>query len=185
MIRLAREDARAAALAPRDEAPRRVSWARLRSLSPLMLKLLVAALAVAALAAIGLFAGAPAVAAAPAEVSPSGDAGPPLAEPVPPPPRREEPLAGRPCVGAPTRTRATPEDPVYLNDATAEDLRRLPGVGPKRAEAILRARAAKGRFSKLEELMRVKGVGRATLRKWRPLVRLERPVERDAGAAPG
>lgn len=79
-----------------------------------------------------------------------------------------------------TSARATPEDPVTLNTAGLDELRRLPGVGPKRGAAILALRQRLGRFRRLEELLRVKGVGRATLRKWRPLVRLDPPG--DAGA---
>lgn len=75
-----------------------------------------------------------------------------------------------------TRTRASVEDPVYINYASIDELRRLPGVGPKRAEAIIALRRRIGRFARVEELLRVKGVGRATLRKWRPLVRLDAPV---------
>lgn len=69
--------------------------------------------------------------------------------------------------------RASPDNPVILNDATVDDLRRLPGVGEKRAAAILALRQRVGRFSRVEDLLRVKGVGRNTLRKWRPLVRLD------------
>lgn len=76
--------------------------------------------------------------------------------------------------------RATSEDPVYLNQASAEQLRRLPGVGPKRAEAIVELRQRIGKFQRVEDLMRVKGIGRSTIRKWRPLLRIDTP--RDAGA---
>ena len=69
--------------------------------------------------------------------------------------------------------RATPDDPVYLNQAALEDLRRLPGVGPKRALAILALRQRLGRFRQVEDLLKVKGIGRSTLKKLRPLVRLD------------
>jgi competence protein ComEA len=81
---------------------------------------------------------------------------------------------------APSHARATAEDPVYVNQATSDELRRLPGVGAKRAEAIVALRQRVGRFQRLEDLLRVKGVGRATIRKWRPLVRLEH-VATDGG----
>jgi competence ComEA-like helix-hairpin-helix protein len=71
--------------------------------------------------------------------------------------------------------RATPDDPVYLNEATVEDLRRLPGIGPKRALAVLALRQRLGRFRQIEDLLRVRGIGRATLRRLRPLVRLGHP----------
>jgi len=73
------------------------------------------------------------------------------------------------------RGRATPEDPVYLNDATLADLRRLPGVGVKRAQAILALRDRIQRFRQIEDLLKVKGIGRASLRKLRPLIRLDSP----------
>jgi len=76
------------------------------------------------------------------------------------------------------RGRASPADPVYVNVATIDDLRRLPGVGAKRADAIVALRQRIGRFQRVEDLMRVKGIGRGTVRKWRPLVRLDVP---DAG----
>ncbi len=77
-----------------------------------------------------------------------------------------------------SRARATAAEPVYLNHASVDELRRLPGVGPKRAEAILVLRQRLGRFQRVEDLLRVKGVGRGAVKKWRPLVRLDAP---DAG----
>ncbi len=78
-----------------------------------------------------------------------------------------------PSVPAPRSARASPSDPVYVNDAGEEELRRLPGVGPKRAASILAMRARVGRFRRIEDLLRIKGIGRKTIQKWRPLVRLE------------
>jgi len=65
---------------------------------------------------------------------------------------------------------------VNLNSASAEELERLPGIGPTRARAILSLRAKLVRFSRLEELMRVKGIGRATFRKLRPWLALSGPT---------
>ena len=70
---------------------------------------------------------------------------------------------------------ATEDDPVFLNDATVDDLRRLPGIGEKRALAVLELRKKLGRFKQVEDLLRVKGIGRSTLRKLRPLVRIDHP----------
>ena len=92
--------------------------------------------------------------------------------------------APSPSSAPPTHARATPEDPVYVNYAGTEELRRLPGVGPKRAEAIVALRQRMGKFQRVEDLLRVKGVGRATLRKWRPLLRLDAPAMADAGTPP-
>jgi competence protein ComEA len=97
---------------------------------------------------------------------------------------RDEPPNDRPA-SATSRGRATPEDPVVLNRATLEDLRRLPGVGAKRAEAILALREKLGRFRKVEDLLRVRGIGRARLRKLRSLVRLDdQPAAPAAGSSP-
>lgn len=80
-------------------------------------------------------------------------------------------------------SQATPDSPVVLNAATEEELRRLPGIGPKKAGAILALRQKLGRFRQVDELLRVKGIGRTTLKRLRPLVRLDLPAEADGGAA--
>jgi competence protein ComEA len=80
-----------------------------------------------------------------------------------------------------SRAHASSDDPVYLNQASVDELRRLPGVGPKRAEAILVLRQRLGRFQRVEDLLRVKGVGRGAVKKWRPLVRLDTPGREDGG----
>jgi competence protein ComEA len=81
-----------------------------------------------------------------------------------------------------SRGAASPDDPVVLNAATGEEFRRLPGIGEKRANAILALRTRLGRFRAIEDLLKVKGIGRATLKRLRPLVRLDpRPPRSDAG----
>lgn len=65
------------------------------------------------------------------------------------------------------------EGVINLNTATIEELTRLPGVGPARAQAILELRAKLNGFKKLDDLMRVKGIGRKTFRKLEPMLRLE------------
>jgi competence protein ComEA len=87
-----------------------------------------------------------------------------------------------PAASPPTsRGPASPDDPVLLNSASVEDLRRLPGIGEKRAAAIIALRTHLGRLRAIEDLMKVKGIGRATLKRLRPLVRLDAPA--DAGAS--
>jgi len=68
------------------------------------------------------------------------------------------------------------EGVVNLNTATAEELERLPGVGPTRAEAIVRLRTRVQRFGRVEDLTRVRGIGRATLRHMRPYLTLTGPT---------
>ncbi len=61
---------------------------------------------------------------------------------------------------------------VDLNTATAEELDTLPGVGPATAAAILAHRDEHGRFTSVDELLDVRGIGEAKLEQIRPLVRV-------------
>jgi competence protein ComEA len=63
-----------------------------------------------------------------------------------------------------------PPGAVNLNTATAEELDALPGVGPVTAAAIVGWRDANGRFSSVEQLGEVDGIGPARLEKLRDLV---------------
>lgn len=71
---------------------------------------------------------------------------------------------------------------VVLNLAGEAELVKLPGIGPKRAQRILEARARLGRFRRVEDLLRVKGLGRKALAKIAPLVVLDPPAEPAASA---
>jgi competence protein ComEA len=60
----------------------------------------------------------------------------------------------------------TADGKVVLNRASVEELRRIPGVGPKRAQAIVDLRTKLGgRFRRLTDLLRVKGIGPKSLKK--------------------
>ncbi|MDC0684274.1 ComEA family DNA-binding protein [Sorangium atrum] len=69
----------------------------------------------------------------------------------------------------------TADGKVVLNLATEADLMRLPGVGPAKAAAILALRAKLKRFRKVDDLLRVKGLGRRSLKRLRPLVLVDPP----------
>jgi competence protein ComEA len=69
----------------------------------------------------------------------------------------------------------TQDGKVILNLATVEDLRHLPGVGQKRADAILALRARLGHFKHVNDLLRVKGIGVRGLKKILPHVLLDAP----------
>jgi competence protein ComEA len=58
------------------------------------------------------------------------------------------------------------EGVVNLNTATPEELRLIPGVGPARVRNILSYRRAHP-FRTVDELGRIKGIGRKTIRRWR------------------
>jgi competence protein ComEA len=60
----------------------------------------------------------------------------------------------------------TSDGKVVLNRAGIDELRRIPGVGPKRAQAIVDLRTKLGgRFKRLTDLLRVKGIGPRSLKK--------------------
>jgi competence protein ComEA len=65
---------------------------------------------------------------------------------------------------------------VVLNEATENELTKLPGIGPSRARAILALRQRLTRFKAVEDLLRVKGIGRKMLRRLRPSLVLDRPA---------
>jgi competence protein ComEA len=68
-----------------------------------------------------------------------------------------------------------PGDPkVDLNRATVEELVGLPGIGRKRAEAIV-AQRAKRPFRRTLEIRRIRGVGRKTLQRLLPLITVGPP----------
>jgi competence protein ComEA len=74
--------------------------------------------------------------------------------------------------GGEGEVQAASEDGVIsLNQATAADLERLPGVGPVLAERIVAFREANGRFETVEDLLEVPGIGEAKLAAMRDLVR--------------
>jgi len=57
-----------------------------------------------------------------------------------------------------------------LNRATEEDFDALPGIGPRLAERILEYRKSAGAFHSLDELRAVKGIGKKTFERIRPLI---------------
>lgn len=60
--------------------------------------------------------------------------------------------------------------PLDLNRATLTDLTGLPGVGPVLARRILDARDDSGRFGAVDDLLGIRGIGRAKLDRLRPFV---------------
>ncbi len=58
------------------------------------------------------------------------------------------------------------EGVVNLNTATPDELGLIPGIGPARVRNILAYRRAHP-FRTVDELARIKGIGRKTVRRWR------------------
>ncbi|MBI4512287.1 MAG: helix-hairpin-helix domain-containing protein [Deltaproteobacteria bacterium] len=60
-----------------------------------------------------------------------------------------------------------------LNCATPSDLAALPGIGAVRASELVKLRAVRGgRLSSLDDILAVRGIGRKTLSRLRPYLRL-------------
>ena len=76
-------------------------------------------------------------------------------------------LAKKPALG--------PNERIDLNTATVADLMRLPGVGRKRAQAIVAWRE-KRRFRRPEEVTQVKGVSEGWFARVRPHLAASAPV---------
>ncbi len=54
---------------------------------------------------------------------------------------------------------------ININTATKEELMKLPGIGEKTAESIIRHRQTYGKFERIEDIMNVKGIGQKKFEK--------------------
>jgi len=105
-------------------------------------------------------------------LAPAGSDPEPAAS-VPPP--AELPDAGTDVASVTDGGGVTADGRVVLNIANEDELRRLPGIGATKAKAIVALRAKLGRFRKPEDLLRVKGIGRRSLARMRPLLLVDPP----------
>lgn len=62
------------------------------------------------------------------------------------------------------------EDQIDINTAPAAELRCLPGIGEKKAQAIIAYRTQNGPFSSAEELCQVDGISAHTVEKFQDLI---------------
>lgn len=72
-----------------------------------------------------------------------------------------------------------PRGPVDINTAGLEELQTLSGIGPTLAQRIIDYREANGPFASVDELVKVKGIGEATLEKFRDGAAVGVPEEGD------
>lgn len=66
---------------------------------------------------------------------------------------------------------------IDVNRADYYDLLRLPGIGEKKARAILEWREENGAFSQTEQLLEISGIGEKTLENLRPYITLDGAAE--------
>lgn len=93
--------------------------------------------------------------------------------------------AGHGCVklprhaatNGPQATRAAASDestrPVSINEASREELEKLPGIGPAIAARIIEHRERYGRFRRAEHLLMVRGISERRFLQLRPYVTAE------------
>ena len=70
-----------------------------------------------------------------------------------------------------------------MNQATAQELEQLPGIGPVLAGRIVEFRNSRGGFTNVDQLRRVKGIGRKTFERIRAFIAVVPPVSISARTA--
>jgi competence protein ComEA len=81
----------------------------------------------------------------------------------------EKPRAAPAGKGSMSSKVAQVKEPIDVNRASAAELQRLPGIGPKTSQGIIDERNKKP-FKSVDDLRRVRGIGPKTLEKLKPYV---------------
>jgi len=90
------------------------------------------------------------------------------------------------CCHAQAQQQSAPRLMVNINTATRTELIQVPKIGEKMAERIVDFRKANGPFSRIEDIMNVKGMGEKTFLAIRPYLTVgktpqkQRPAKRSA-----
>ncbi|MDI3322750.1 ComEA family DNA-binding protein [Pontibacterium granulatum] len=72
---------------------------------------------------------------------------------------------------------AAQPEPIDLNTASVQEIaKNLAGIGKKKALAIVDYRSANGPFMNVDDLAKVKGIGKATVEKNRHLIIVGKPA---------
>lgn len=81
-------------------------------------------------------------------------------------------LSELPLLAAAVAPSGSQSQKVSLNSATLEELQTLPGIGQVRAAAIISHREEFGNFTSIDDLIKVNGIGNATLQNLRDQIEL-------------
>jgi competence ComEA-like helix-hairpin-helix protein len=77
------------------------------------------------------------------------------------------------------------QEKIDINTASATELEKLPGVGPKTAAKIIADREANGPFASIQAIVdRIKGIGPKTILKWEGMAVCSGAAAAPAAAAP-
>jgi comEA protein len=68
------------------------------------------------------------------------------------------------------RAAMTSDQKININTASLEELQKLPRIGPKIAQRVIDYRKANGDFKKIEEIMKVKGIGEKTFNRLKDMI---------------
>ncbi len=81
-------------------------------------------------------------------------------------------LSAPAALAAPEKPSGAPAVSVDLNTASAEELQSVPGIGQSLAARIIELRDKEGPFRRVEDLLKVKGIGEKSFEKIRPYVKI-------------
>ncbi|MCP4221701.1 MAG: helix-hairpin-helix domain-containing protein [bacterium] len=73
---------------------------------------------------------------------------------------------GESAKAAPESQKASKVAKININTAGAQQLTRLPRVGEKTARRIIQFREKNGKFKRIQDIMKVKGIGEKTFKKF-------------------
>lgn len=62
---------------------------------------------------------------------------------------------------------------ININSASEKELQKLPRIGPSKAKLIVEYRTEHGKFSNVDELLKIKGIGEKTLEKLKLYITLD------------
>lgn len=79
-----------------------------------------------------------------------------------------------PVMGAgKAKASSSPSISININTANVAQLTKLPGIGPKKARRIIETRKKLGRFKRIEDIMKVKGIGEKTFQRIKHMIRVK------------